>query len=98
MRKPPRRRRRDDGNEPYLGDPAGPRAEHSGREARLRHDEPRAVGWIGGERVADRGEREMAEGAASVPSLEPLGALDPLRSCRRVALFLEKPFQPCRAP
>ena len=84
MAEPRRRRRREDGEEPALGEPACPVAEHSGREAVVRDDQARGLGRILELPVADRGQRQIAERATSFPALVARLGDDALGLGRRI--------------
>jgi hypothetical protein len=58
--------------------------EHAGGEAIASDDDARVLRWIGELRVADRGEREVADRAPSLPALEPALGEDALGPGRRI--------------
>ena len=51
-----------------------PVAEHAGRKARRRHDEARTRDAFGEDVVDDRRERQVAEGAGTLPAVDPVPA------------------------
>ena len=79
MRQPRRRRRRQRGDEPALGEPADVPAEHPGREA-VRGDDDARVLWRRRElRLRDRRQRQVAERTVAVPALVAGLGVDALR-------------------
>jgi mannose-6-phosphate isomerase-like protein (cupin superfamily) len=69
MAQPRRRGGREHGQKASGGDAARPVAEHSGREAVVRHDQPRGLGRIVELARADRRERQIPECPATLPAL-----------------------------
>ena len=104
MRKPTGRGRRQHRDQPALGEPPNPVAEHTTRETALGDHEPRARGRTRQRRPHDLLQDEIAERASSVPALEPFLGHDSGRPCVRVerrttpaSSTREKPC-PCSSP
>ena len=73
-REPARRGRRQQRHEPPGREAADPVAERAGRKARRRHDEARTRDAFGEDVVEDRRERQVAEGAGTLPAVDPVPA------------------------
>ena len=98
MAKPSRRGRSQGRDETAVREPPYPVPEHAGREAVLRDDDPRLRGRVGELGRADRGERQVTEGAAALPALEPRLAENALGPGTRIeVLEAREPVDPRHA-
>src|SRR5262249_58678908 len=84
MPQPWRRRRRQNGEQSPGGKPTHVMTEHPRRKAVVGDDNPGVRRWVVELGVADRGERQVAEGATTVPALEARLVEHPLRPGVRI--------------